>query len=267
MGFNNPQRETNRFSLRSELLRIGNSAEDGELWREALRGYVVPNLFDVPEFQRYAIAPGGAQAVEPGIVIPIETTVTEGMNFFVHPLQGSDSAYDPTNFTTKVRSVGVWFSNYDVVQQTGLSNTPRVYLIPVGNDIQRSSTGFRGQIREFTVLDQSLPAPFPIGGNGLDDLAWIPQNDTMQGSFADVRRYGRFRAYHDAGEFSEDEVVRDSRLIGRSVWNTQWLLIIPASQLLTDREEGLERFIGDEANPGITDILLFFETYAYPGSG
>jgi hypothetical protein len=67
----------------------------------------------------------------------------------------------------------------------------------------------------------------------------------------------------------------DSRLVGRSVWNTRWLLIIPGRSLLADPDEGLERFIhgpeviggnGDRTENGISDIKLFFHTYAYSGN-
>jgi hypothetical protein len=134
----------------------------------------------------------------------------------------------------------------------------------------RSPTGFSGRERRFRVLDQLLPTPFPIGQDELDDPFWISSIDGMDGSFATIRRHGRFRAFHDSGQFSVDEMHRDSRLIGRSVWNTRWMLIIPASTLHSDRNEGLNRFIngqlvgGDRNGNGVTDIRLFFETYAYP---
>ena len=50
---------------------------------------------------------------QPGLVIPFRTTVTSGLNFFGWPLGGGDSAYGAADFATKVRSVGVWFSNYN----------------------------------------------------------------------------------------------------------------------------------------------------------
>jgi hypothetical protein len=67
-------------------------------------------------------------------------------------------------------------------------------------------------------------------------------------------------------------MINDSRLIGRSVWNTRWLLIIPAGTLHTDRNEGLERFVngalfnGERDGNGVSDIKLFFHTYAYSGN-
>ncbi len=274
LGFNNPQVETNRFSLRRELFRILPGEAGDEAWREVLRqDYgangvgTAANLWDVPEFRQYCVPPAGFGDTEPGIVIPFGTVVEEGKNFFGHDAGGLDSSYDSTKFATKIRSVGTWFSNYDFLN---LSNTPRIYLVPAGTDILRSPTGFAGQIRSFNVMDQVLPVPFSIGGNDLDDPYWIPSVDSLAGSLVPIRRFGRYRAYHDSGEFSEKEVTRDSRLIGRSVWNTRWMLIIPASTLSNDREEGLARFIdgnlvnGERDGNGVSDIKLFFETYAYP---
>jgi hypothetical protein len=280
LGFNNPQIETNRFSLRTEFLRTLPDEEGDPVWSDVLaRDYqthgigTVDNLWDVPEFRRYCVPPDGFNAVEPGIIIPFSTSITEGENFFGAELGGFDSSYDSTQFATKIRSVGIWFSNYDFLN---LSNTPRVYLIPVGNDLLRSPTGFSGTPREFVVTDQLMPVPFPITVSELDDPAWIPSIDSLSGTLSAIRRFGRVRAYHDSGEFSPSEVNRDSRLIGRSVWNTKWMLIIPGSTLHGDAEEGLRRFIdgrlldpsgpadGERDGNGVSDVKLFFETYAFP---
>jgi len=274
LGFNNPQVETNRFSLRQEKFRVLPGEEGDEAWRTVLnQDYAmygagrVANLWDVPEFSRLCVPPSGFGSVEPGLVIPFTTTIEEGKNFFGHDAGGQDSSYDSTQFATKIRSVGVWFSNYDYL---GLSNTPRVWLVPAGTDVLRSPTDALGHLREFNVLDQLLPVPFPITTTDLEDPAWIPSVDSLSGEFLSIRRFGRFRAYHDSGDFDVAEMQRDSRLIGRSVWNTQWMLIIPASTLSSDREEGLERFIngrlvnGTRDGNGVSDIKLFFETYAYP---
>jgi hypothetical protein len=53
----------------------------------------------------------------------------------------------------------------------------------------------------------------------------------------------------------------DTRLIGRSVWNTEWLLVIPGSTLLSDPQIGIDRFIQD-----VSDIYIYFQTYAYAGN-
>jgi hypothetical protein len=271
LGFNNPKTETGRFSLRSELLRIQPGFAGNVAWRETLSQMVVSNLLDMPEFQRYCTPFQPMQAVEPGIVIPFNTTVNFGQNFFGWPAGGGDNDYDSTHFATKIRSVGVWFANYNNLGG-GMINTPRVYLIPVGNDVLRSPTSGLGNIREWTILDQLLPVPFPLSGNALNNPAWIPMHDTLVGDLGEIRKFPRFRAYHDSGSFNENETINDSRLIGRSVWNSRWLLIIPAGTLHSDRNEGIERFIngalfnGERDGNGVSDIKIFFQTYAYSGN-
>jgi hypothetical protein len=272
LGFNNPQTETGRFSLRSELFRVQPGFQGQAVWRETLARHVQPNLLDLPEFQRYCIPFQPQQAVEPAIVIPFSTTINFGLNFFGWPAGGGDNDYDSTHFATKIRSVGVWFANYNNLG-SGMINTPRVYLIPVGMDIMRSPSSQTGETREWRILDQALPVPFPLSGGDLNNPDWIPLNDTLVGELADIRKYARFRAFHDSGSFSPAETISDSRLIGRSVWNTRWLLIIPAGTLHGDRQEALARFIhgrllpnGERDGNGVTDVKIFFQTYAYSGN-
>ncbi len=171
----------------------------------------------------------------------------------------------------KVRSAGVWFSNYNL---SALSQTPRVYLVPAGADILRSPTGNTLATREWKVVDQKLPVPFPLGaGELMDDREWLPV-DTLSEEFAAIRRFSRFQAYPYSGTFNDTQTTTDSRLIGRSVWNTRWLLIIPGTTLLGDADEGLDTFIHGRLIPngggardgnGIVDIWIFFQTYAYSG--
>ena len=272
LGFNNPQTETGRFSLRNELFRVLTGPSGSQRWRETLSRHVVPNILDLPEFQRHCIPFSPAQPVEPAIVIPFGTTVNFGLNFFGWPAGGGDNDYDSTKFATKVRSVGVWFANYNNLGG-GMINTPRVYLVPVGLDVMRSPTQGEPHIREWRILDQALPVPFPLSGGDLADPTWIPINDTLFEEFAAIRRFGRFRAFHDSGNFNPAETITDSRLIGRSVWNTRWLLIIPGGTLHTDRNEGIQRFISGAPRPdgtrdgnGVSDIKIFFQTYAYSGN-
>jgi len=273
MGFNNPQTETNRFSLRHELFRLEDTEEADETWQEVLRQHRVDDLWMIPQFRRYCrpFAPESA-GPQPGIVIPFSTNVTFGLNFFGWPLGPGDSAYDPTHFATKVRGTGVWFADYD---ELPLSNTPRVYMVPVGADVLRSPSATDFATREWTVVDQVLPVPFSIGESDVEEPGWLPLEDMLSGPFGDIRRFSSFRAFHYTEPFSDSEIISDSRLIGRSVWNTKWLLIIPGGTLLYDPEEGLDTFIegqeipggdGERDGQGISDVKLFFQTYAYSGN-
>lgn len=260
LGFNNPQTETNRFSLRSELFRLG--SESDESWREKLASLMVDDLWQDEDFRRYLrpFAPRSA-GVQPALVIPFSSMVQYGRNFFGWPLSGGDSAYDPSHFATKIRSAGLWFKDYNAA---GLSNTPRIYLVPVGLDVLRSPSGDGFALRKWKVVDQVLPVPFPIGGDALNSEAWIPVNDTLSNDFGGIRRHSSLRAYHvgdDSGAPNLTEMSFDSRLIGRSVWNTRWKLVIPGATLLSDPKLGLKRFIDT-----VNDIQLFFQTYSYSGN-
>lgn len=259
MGFNNPQTETGRFSVRRELFRLQpNGAAADQLWKAKLKASRVADLWKLPEFRRYCrpMAPE-ALGAQPGLVLRFPTTVTFGLNFFGWPLSGGDSAYDPTQFATKVRSVGTWFSGYD---GNGMSLTPRIYLVPTGADVLRSPNGDNFETRLWRVVDQKLPLPFPIQAADLRKPEFIPGNDSV-GGFAEIRKFSSFRAYHDGGDFDPAQAVSNSRLIGRSVWNTEWLLIIPGGTLLNDGNAGLDAFIDS-----VSDIKLFFQTYAYSGN-
>ena len=117
--------------------------------------------------------------------------------------------------------------------------------------------------RQWQVVDQLLPVPFAIGPDDLLDPDWIPEVDAATGTFGKIRRFSSFRAFSVTDPDAPpdlSEFTTDSRLIGRSVWNTRWLLIIPGGTLLGDPEEGLETFIEN-----VDDILIYFQTYAYSG--
>lgn len=273
MGFNNPQVETNRFSLRRELFRIPTGPEGDAAWKAKLESFRVDDLWQVPEFRQYArpFAPPSA-GPQPGLVIEFDTNVTFGLNFFGWPLGAQDSSYDSSQFATRVRSVGAWFGNY---ANLPLADDPRIYLFPVGADVMRAPSANDFTIREWQVVDQAIPVPFPIGSQDLGRFDWNPVADTLSESSTEVRRYGRFRAFHFAEPFSDDQVTADSRLIGRSVWNRRWLLIIPGGTFLNDPVNGLETFIhgpqipggnGQRDGQGVDDIRIFFKTYAYSGS-
>lgn len=267
LGFNNPDIETSKFSLRRELFRstpdttatpnANLNSSTGLHWKTVLQNSIVSNIFDIPEFQRYCIPFDPHNDVEPGFVFDFSTTIEQGKNYFGWDLAGGDSAYDSTHFATKIRSIGIWFSNYD---NTSLAQEPRVYLIPVGADTLRSPGGDGSYHRTWKIIDQVLPVPFPASSQDIAQEDWIPLHDTFTTQFAAHRRFPSLRAFNDSGDYTEDEAIYSSRLIGRSVWNTRWMLIIPASTLNANREYAIESFINN-----VTDIKIFFETYSYSG--
>ncbi len=267
LGLNNPQTETGRFSLRGELFRIAPTSETPSAsdlaWRDSLEEAKVDNLWDLPEFRRYCrpFAAYDPDTPEPGLVIEFSSEITSRKNFFGRALAGGDNAYDPTNFSTKVFSVGAWFEGYLSDDfDNDLSETPRIYLVPVGSDVMMYPSDTELGVRIWDVLDQKVPVPFAVLNTDLDDNTWRPL-DTLGGSEGEIRKFSSFRAYHDSGFFDQGEMTFDTRLVGRSVWNTRWLLIIPGSTLNADAEAGLDTFIEN-----ISDIKLFFQTYGFSGN-
>ncbi len=264
LSFNNPQSEIASFSLRSEKFRIVPGAPGADNWRLVLEDARVENLFDVPEFRRYCLpftAEGGLQSVEPGLVIPFNTEINFARNFFGRELAGGDSAFDSSHFATKIRALGIRFENYP-----NLSVNPRVYLLPVGDDVLRVPYEPWDTTRAWTVQDQTIPLPYRIGDTPFDSPDWMPIYDTTGGVLANLRRYPSMRAL--TGEpASAADLIGNSRLIGRSVWNTRWLLIIPAGALSHDREQAMHKFIyGSTGTGGVSDITLHFKTYSYSGN-
>ena len=108
---------------------------------------------------------------------------------------------------------------------------------------------------------RAVPVPFPVTPQSLSDPNWLPLADEFTTALCAIRRFDRIRAYNDSGEFTPDEALYSSRLIGRSVWNTTWTLIIPGGTLLADARDGLDAFY-----ESVKDIKLFFQTYSYSGN-
>jgi hypothetical protein len=132
-----------------------------------------------------------------------------------------------------------------------------VYLIAAGEDSMRSpALGDSSTVRTWTVEDQAIPMPFDIGGA---ETAFA-----SGGSLSEVftiRKHQAFRAVPDGTVFSSSPGFTNSRLIGRSVWNSRWKLIIPGKTLLSDPLQGMQRFLST-----VKDIKIHFETYSYSGN-
>ena len=250
-GIDNPDSATTRFSLRKELFRISPSSGSDAKWADALSRCVTNDLNTVDAYTRYCVPYGGASTnKEPGLVIHFSGSIVPDANYFGWPVGGGDNFYDPTWLSTRIRAVGVWFAGYNITWNTnnasgaGLANTPNVYLVPAGTDtIVSGADRTRTTRRTWTVLDQILPLPSGLGAADLSPLA------TATG-----------------------ERRRAPQTCHRSVWNTDWVLIIPGRSLLADPDEGLNRFIHGALQPdgtrdghGVTDIRLYFQTYSYSG--
>ncbi len=290
-GVNNPQFQTGRFSLRHELFRIkpesylqstsatsAEIADANRLWRQTLARYRVDDLWQVAEYRRhcrpFTSKYSGAQ---PGLVIPMPTSIVAGENFFGKPAGAGDNVFNPTAFATKINAVGLWLENYD---QWAMISTPYVYLVPAGSDVMYIPTGSELEVRTWNVEDQVIPAPFAIGDHELADPDWIPIRDSLSEGIGQIRRHASFRAYGDTGVYDENQMTFSTRLVGRSVWNTRWVLIIPGVSFDADPDTGLDTFIYGKLKPGgnaagdpeqnrdlngVKDLRLAFQTYSHSG--
>jgi hypothetical protein len=261
LGVNNPDNTATEFSLRYELFRIKPDAQGDAAWKQELRKYWVDNILDDADFRRFCQPPTSSSASvvrEPGLVIPFATSINNAENFFGRTLQGGDHAFSSSDYSTKISAVGITFVGHDrLTTQTvnGLAHYPNVYLVPVGRDYMRSPADSDCNVFAWSVVDQVLPLPYVVGSTELDDEDWISTFSGMDGtsdSYAKIRRHSTLRA--DGSTYS-------TRLVGRSVWNDRWLLVIPGSALNANREQGLETFIN-----GVSDIKLGIKAYSRSGN-
>ncbi len=284
LGINNPDQNGTLFSLRQELFRILDDPEmtdDDQAWQQMLEQHMVSDLMSDPDVAthcRNLRKPDGSAVA--GIVIPFSSTIEHGKNFFGLPLAGADHAFSPSNFATKIYSVGVVLEGYvgmdpyaefipgagepDSNDPNVLSATPYLYLIPVGVDkMLAPPLGDTGEERFWMVQDQALPLPYNLGANAFSTTQFFDANGTLTEQPWILRKHQAFRPVDDPVFFYSG--LRDefdsARLIGRSVWNTGWKIVIPAYALLNDEQEGLDRFAAT-----VDDIKLFLRTYSHSGN-
>jgi hypothetical protein len=292
MGILDPANEIYEFSLRAGLSRTGLGSRVNADWRTVLEGYRVPDLWNYQfthngvnygyVFRRYcrpfAAESAGAQ---PALVIPFTSTIEAGKNWFGHALEGGDSTFNPTYYSTKIRSVGIRIKGYN---NTVLSHTPQAYLVPVGTDRMYYPQSPVLDYRSWNVVDQRIPAPLTITATQLADPDWQPYSGSTSGFFEEMRKFSSFRVYHDAGGWTTQQMLVNGRHIGRSVWNTQWVLIIPSVSLRSDSnnaQSGIDTFIygtplsgfnqqtAGTVNRdlmGVQDIQLLIQAYSISGN-
>jgi len=266
-------------------------------WEDTLHGARMDNLLDDPDVRRYCmqIDPGSDQPV-PGIMLTFETTISDGMNLFGRALAAGDSAYHRSAFATKLYAAGVALEGYvgmnnpvangsiandgsspedpnlSYLDPQALAATPYIYLIPVGVDAMRSPPlGDESEIRSWSVADVAVPLPFNIGASEFSTQNLYQSADSLSEPPFTIRKHQAFRPVSTATAFNPDvygvtgtlqpSQFTNNRLIGRSIWNTKWKLVIPGDSLLADPDEGLERFIDT-----VKDIKLYFLTYSYSGN-
>jgi len=275
LGINNPDHYNTLFSLRQELFRLlpegsGDNSQN-EAWQQTLEQHIVPNVLADPHVAAYC---RGLTKLDgsrvPGIIIPFSTGIHDSQNFFKLPLAAGDHTYSPSSFSTKIAAAGLAFEGYvgtlrgESTEQDALSATPFVYLIPCGTDFMRDPMGDTGAIRSWQVVDQALPMPYNLGASSFNSNQFFSANGSLSEQPWVIRKHQAFRAVADPSLFEAGDlpiVYSNARLIGRSVWNSQWKIVIPANTLLDDEQKGLTNFV-----KSVKDIHLFLRTYSNSGN-
>ncbi len=300
LALKNPDAYGTTASLRQENFRILPGDDGDQAWADLLQAGRRANLLEDSDIRKHCmqIDPGNGLPV-PGIVLEFSTTITEGLNLFGKLLAPGDHAFSPAAFATKIFHIGVALEGYkgmddplangSAVAEAGaaspadpsltfldpdaLAANPYIYLIPVGLDTMRSPPlGDVSRIRTWNVDEVAVPLPFNIGGSDLSEASlWQTPNSLSEPLFT-VRKHQPFRpvsspnvfgtlvVYWTGGE-AERTQYANTRLLGRSIWNTKWKLVIPGRTLLNNPEDGLDRLIRS-----VKDVKFFFSTYSFSGN-
>ncbi|MFA7173757.1 MAG: LamG-like jellyroll fold domain-containing protein [Kiritimatiellia bacterium] len=262
LGFNNPQSDVDAFSLRRELFRKVPDVSGDPAWKAVLTAAWVANLRDLPVFQRHCLPFDPMAVTEPGFAIPFSTTIEFRKNFFGQDLAAGDNAFDSTYFSTKLRGIGVCLDGGSAAVN-GLALRPQIYIVPAGLDAMRvpiRANGTASSLRTWSVLDQVLPLPYPLAQSQWEDPDWSALKNLCGNELFAIRKYPSLRAYLGDG-FNPLEMRYNARLIGRSVWNSEWWIIIPAGSLNANDTVARTRFIDQ-----IKDIKLYLQTYSFSGN-
>jgi hypothetical protein len=298
LGFKNPDAYGTTVSLRTENYRILSGTNGAANWIEVLNAGRKANILDDPDVRRYCMQIDAKNGLPvPGIVLEFGTTIADGMNLFGRPLAPGDHSFSAASFATKIFHIGVALEGYkgmddpnangsdgpnpsspadpnlNFLDPDALSATPYIYLVPVGVDSMRSPPlGDTSVVRTWKVDDVSIPLPFNIGGSPFStSQLWQSSDSLTEQPFA-IRKHQPFRPVSSANVFStlvvywtggelERTQYANTRLLGRSAWNSKWKLIIPGRTLLNDPNEGLDRLIRT-----VADVKLYFNTYSYSGN-
>ena len=263
LGFNNAQGDMDSFSLRRDLFGKSLGADGDNAWRNALAACWCDDLRTHPAFAAHCQPFDPMEDEEPGFAIPFRTVVAARKDLFGNDLMGGSTAYSSTYFATKLRGVGVWVET-DGAAGASIPSRPEVYLIPSGNDYMRvpvrSSSSAAAAVRTWQVVDQVLPVPYSLTDSDWDAADWSALKDICANELFATRRHPAIRA-HAGSSFSEGAMVYNARLVGRSVWNDQWYIFIPAASLNADNSRARAAFLN-----AVKDIHLNFKTYSLSGN-
>ena len=158
--------------------------------------------------------------------------------------------------------MGVWIEGENAL--SALPKRPEVYLVPTGLDYMRvpiSSGSASSATRAWQVVDQVLPVPYALADSDWEATDWSALKDIYSNALCVQRRHPAIRANVGASFDEASTLVYNSRLIGRSVWNGEWWVLIPAASLNADSNTGKNAFLDN-----VKDIHLYLKTYSFSGN-
>ena len=267
-----------RLSIRHGLFRIPDSPADDnsvslssdDIWRETLRSHVVPSMKNVAALAGCCKDPPDG----PALVIPFTTPLFAGRvnmyNYFGWPRgQGDDGFFNGSLTGEVLTGVKVKLFNFPLQ----LNNYPLVYLLPAGLDLFRSPSwgapeDQRVNIRSWNIRPSERGRLSEIESRNIGP-GWSPVFEGYAFSPWAIRDRAFLPFIAESADSppvngSNSDVTRQH--YGRSVYNTQWYLIVPIPWLLPDASESPERILrlllGDSAGGGINEIQVLFQTRA-----
>ncbi|MEI6779506.1 MAG: hypothetical protein WCQ21_01180 [Verrucomicrobiota bacterium] len=289
LGFNNPDGYGTTVSLRTENYRILPGSQSDTAWQQVLQQGRVADLRTDSDVKRNCLQiEDGSGLPVPGIILTFSTTVANGLNLFGNPLASGDHTYSASSFATKIFASGVCLDGYigmenpaagggvtpadPTLDPNALAATPYVYLIPVGADSMRSPPlGDVSTIRTWNVDDVAIPLPFNVSAAAFSSTPFYTAGNSLSEPLFAVREHQAFRPVSTTSVFNtsiygasgalQPSQYTNKRLIGRSIWNSKWKLVIPGRNLLADPNQGLDRLI-----QSVKDVHLYFITYSYAGN-
>jgi hypothetical protein len=289
LGFNNPDGYGTTVSLRSENYRILSGTNGDSAWQSVLQQGRVADLLADADVERNCLQiDDGSGTPVPGIILTFSTTIANGLNLFGNQLAPGDHDFSPSSFATKIFATGVCLDGYigmdnpcagggitpadPTLDPNALAATPYVYFIPVGQDSMRSPPlGDASTIRSWNVDDVAIPLPFNVSASDFSSTPFYTSANSLSEPLFAIREHQAFRPVSTTSVFNtsiygangalQPSQYTNNRLIGRSIWNSKWKLVIPGRTLLADPNEGLDRFI-----QSVTDVHLYFITYSYAGN-
>jgi len=288
LGFNNPDGYGTTVSLRTENYRVLSGTNGDSAWQAVLQQGRMADVTTDSDVRRLCLQIGDSSGDPvPGIILTFSTTITDGLNLFGNPLSPVDHAFSPSSFATKIFSAGVCLDGYigmdnpasggtvtsdPSTDPNALAATPYVYLIPVGQDSMRSPPlGDASAIRSWNVDDVAVPLPYNVSASSFASHPFYNTASSLSEPLFAVREHQAFRPVSTTSVFNtsiygangalQPSQYTNRRLIGRSIWNSKWKLIIPGKTLLNDPNKGLDRLI-----QSVKDIHLYFITYSYSGN-